>query len=104
VSVTNAFIAELIRAANEVEKLGVFEQRQLLERAVTTIRDMREAVGIRKPAKGHDGLTDLKMLSVNVDVLPIAPQEVREGLLKAAAMIRDLHIVLDTGTAISIAP
>jgi hypothetical protein len=102
VSVTNAFIAELIRAANDVEKLGFFEQRRLLERAVTTIRDMRQSVGIHKPARGHDTLTDLKILAVNIDALPIAPQEVKDGLLKAAAMIRDLHIVLDTGTMIAV--
>jgi hypothetical protein len=97
---TNDFIAELVRAANEVGKIGVYEQHRLLERAITTITDMRESVGIPRNAKGYDSLTDLKLLAANVDVIPIAPEEVRDGLLMAAGMIRDLHIVLDTGTVL----
>lgn len=40
-----AFISELIRAANEVEKLIPNEIGRLLERSVDTIRDMREQAG-----------------------------------------------------------
>ncbi|CCF21869.1 conserved protein of unknown function [Pseudorhizobium banfieldiae] len=45
-SAVTEFVVELVRAANEVEKLGSFERRRLFERAVTTIRDMRETIGI----------------------------------------------------------
>ena len=45
-STTNDFIAELVRAANEVEKLGSYEMARLLERSVITIRDLRQVVGI----------------------------------------------------------
>jgi hypothetical protein len=45
-SSTTDLIADLERAANEVEKLGGEEARRLLNRAITTIRDMRETVGI----------------------------------------------------------
>lgn len=40
-----AFISELIRAANEVEKLTPNEISRLLDRSVDTIRDMREQAG-----------------------------------------------------------
>lgn len=95
----NAFVAELIRAANQVERISTYEQRRLLDRAVTTIKDMRESIGIPRSARGHDTLSDLKILSVQIDAIPIAPQEVREALLMAAGMIRDLHIVIDTGVS-----
>jgi len=98
VTATNAFIAELIRAANEVEKIGTYEQRRLLQRAVTTIITMREEIGIPKSLKGPDAALDIKMLSVQIDAEPISSGEVRNALLKAAGMIRDLHIVIDTGT------
>lgn len=45
-SLTTDFIAELIRAANEADKLTPFEVRRLLNRSVATIRDMREQTGI----------------------------------------------------------
>jgi hypothetical protein len=41
---TTDFIAELVRAANEIEKLDPTEARRLLNRAVNTIRYMREEV------------------------------------------------------------
>lgn len=96
-SSTNDFIAELVRAANQVGKIGCNEQRRLLERAVTTIRNMRESIGIPQSARCHDFLADLKILAVQVDAVPVSTDEVREALLKAAGMIRDLHIVIDSG-------
>jgi hypothetical protein len=45
-SFTTAFIAELIRAANEAAKLSPYEISRLLNRSVATIRDMREQTGI----------------------------------------------------------
>ncbi|WP_171520607.1 hypothetical protein [Ensifer canadensis] len=43
---TTAFIAELVWAANQSQHLTTFEKRRMLERAVATIRDMREQAGI----------------------------------------------------------
>ncbi|CAN7659985.1 MULTISPECIES: hypothetical protein [Ensifer] len=45
-SLATAFISELVLVANQVAGLTAFEQRRLLERAVVTIREMRENVGI----------------------------------------------------------
>ncbi|MGA1835157.1 hypothetical protein [Rhizobium wenxiniae] len=98
---THQFITELIRAANSVEKVGLFEQRRLLERAVTIIYELREAVGIPRSAKGSDAVTNLKILATKVDAIPLAPKEVSDGLLEAAGMIRDLHIVRENGMQFS---
>lgn len=46
-SLTTAFISELIKAANEADRLSPFEIKQLLNRSVAIIRDMREQTGIR---------------------------------------------------------
>lgn len=43
-SLTTAFISELVWAANQAEHLTNFEKRRLLERAVITIREMRDSV------------------------------------------------------------
>ncbi len=93
----NDFIAELIRVANTVAIVGLFEQKRLLERAVGIVYELREAVGIPRNAKSNDAVTDLKILATKIDTLPLAPEEVRSGLLNAAGMIRDLHIVKDNG-------
>lgn len=98
---THQFITELIRAANSVEKVGVFEQRRLLERAVTVIYELREAVGIPRSAKGIDAVTNLKILATKVDAIALAQKEVSDGLLEAAGMIRDLHIVRENGMQFS---
>ncbi|CCE94662.1 hypothetical protein SFHH103_00158 [Sinorhizobium fredii HH103] len=41
-SLTTDFIAELIRAANEADRLSQFEVKRLLNRSIATVRDMRE--------------------------------------------------------------
>jgi hypothetical protein len=92
----NNFIADLVRAANEIEKVGYREQRRLLERAAMTIRDMSGRIGVSIIAKGRDAVADLNNLVHIIDTTPIAPEEVRDGLLRAAGVIRDLHITLDT--------
>ncbi|HEV7437273.1 MAG TPA: hypothetical protein VGO22_20770 [Pseudorhizobium sp.] len=55
-SSTTDFISELVRAANEAEKLQAYETRRLLERAVATIRAMRETIGIPSAQADADEL------------------------------------------------
>lgn len=45
-SLVTQFVAELIRAANEADRLTPFEIKRLLNRSVATIRDMRDETGI----------------------------------------------------------
>lgn len=100
-TVTNSFIAELIRDANLLDHLDGYQKRRMLERAVTTIRDMRETIGI-PPGPGRDRLLEIQTVALSIELGWRSDEEVRNALLLAAAMIRDLHIVLDSKTNISI--
>ncbi|MNV34710.1 hypothetical protein D3C71_1261380 [compost metagenome] len=93
----NELITELIRSANLIETIGVSERRQLLERAVAEIYELRVKVGIPRSVKGNDAVTDLKILATKIDAIPLPAEEVRRGMLQAAGMIRDLYIVRDNG-------
>lgn len=99
---TTAFVSELIRAANEVEKLGDFEQRRMLERAAVMIREMRQIAGIPNSHTIADGLIDLQAAAIALGRGQRTPNEIKADMLAAAGMIRDLHIVLDTETKIQI--
>jgi hypothetical protein len=91
---TTDFIAELVRAANEVEKLPPVERGRLLQRAIATIRDMRDVVGFPVSGSAADSLIAMGALAGSVGNRPDA--DVRAGLLEAAGMIRDLRIVVDS--------
>ncbi|CDZ64269.1 hypothetical protein [Neorhizobium galegae] len=103
-SSTTDFIAELVRAANEVETLHGEEAPRLLNRAITTIRDMRETIGIPGGHTAADVVIDLQTTAVALGLGNRSPDQVKAALLNAAGIIRDLHIVLDTGTEIQIEP
>lgn len=98
----NDFVSELVRAANEVDLLTDREKRRLLERSVTAIRDMREAIGIPPTKTIGDAVIDLQATEFRIMRGTATAEEVRTALLDAAGMIRDLHIVLDTGTEIGL--
>ncbi|MDP9729959.1 UNVERIFIED_ORG: hypothetical protein QE446_001843 [Rhizobium sp. SORGH_AS260] len=100
-TLTNSFIAELIRDANRLDHLDDYQKRRMLERAVTTIRDMRETVGI-PPGPGRDRLLEIQTVALSIELGWRSDEEIRNALLLAAGMIRDLHIVLDSRTDISI--
>ncbi|MBN9034138.1 MAG: hypothetical protein J0I23_30625 [Rhizobiales bacterium] len=88
-------ISELVRAANEVEKLGDFEVRRLLERAVVTIREMRSQAGIRPSRTNSDAVIDFQTVSGLVNIGRRSNDDVKAALLKSATMIRALKIMLD---------
>jgi hypothetical protein len=96
---TTEFISGLVRAANEYERLTSNEVTRLLERAVATIRELREQAGIT-PIAGRDALIYVQTVSAGSDRIP--KEEWYHGLLHAAEMLRDLHIVVDSGTKIGI--
>jgi ABC-type sugar transport system substrate-binding protein len=74
--------------------------RQLLNSAVTAIRDMREKTGMPDLRTAGDPVIDLQTTAVALGWA--VDDQIKAALLDAAAMIRDLHIVLDTGTEIRI--
>ena len=88
-----AFISELIRAANEIEKLTPHEMSRLLDRSVDTIRDMREQAGRVGSRRARDVLIDLQVASSRARDL--SPEDARDTLLDAADLIRALRIMQD---------
>ncbi|ASP93497.1 hypothetical protein [Sinorhizobium meliloti] len=86
-SLTTAFIAELIRAANETDKHSPYEISRLLDRSIDTIRDMRTS------HRSRDVVIDLQVASARARGPSAA--EIRDVLLDAADIIRTLKIVLD---------
>ncbi len=98
----NDFIAELIRAANQIEKLSAQEKNRLLERAATVIPELREQIGIPTTRTAGDAVVEIQVVAAAVPSGRRTDEQVKAVLLNAAAMIRDLHIVLDTGTEIQI--
>lgn len=99
-STATDFISELVRAANEVKKMSDYERQRLFERAVTTIKDMRETISIPSAQDDADRMVGLQVLVAARGIQAKEPSEVRDALLTAAGMIRDLYIVLDTGTEV----
>ncbi|NOV20943.1 hypothetical protein E5S70_33840 [Ensifer adhaerens] len=99
-SLTTAFISELIWAANQASSLTPFEKRRLIERAVATIHDLREQAGIPSSNTAADALTGLRETASAVDGLD--GERISAALLEAADMIRTLRVLLDSGTEVVI--
>ncbi|WP_426130239.1 hypothetical protein [Pararhizobium sp. PWRC1-1] len=86
------FIAELIRAANEIGRLTPAERTKLMVRGARTIRELRLMTGIRSGA-GRDALNDLEIAALKSE--KGSHQDAQKVLLEMADMIRMLKIVLD---------
>ncbi|QGJ73829.1 hypothetical protein [Sinorhizobium meliloti] len=92
-SLTTHFIAELIRAANEADRLTPFEVKRLLNRSVDTIREMSRQTGVAGSHRALNVVIDLQVASARARDL--SPAETRDILLDAADIIRMLKILLD---------
>ncbi len=57
-TLTNKFIAELVFDANRLGLLDTYQKRRMLERAVATIRDIRETIGMPS-GPGRDRVLDI---------------------------------------------
>lgn len=98
------FVSELVRAANEVEKLTAFEQKRLLERAVYTIRDMRAQIGVADRKKASGAVIDLQTTAAALGSGLRTTEEIRSSLLKAAELIRTLYILVGIKNELDIKP
>lgn len=90
-SSTKRLIAELITAANEVEKLGTYEMAELLERSIITIREMRASLEFRLKRYAKDPLLDLEKVQRHVMQGIVVFDEVVTALKGASSMIGDLY-------------
>ncbi|MGV4796273.1 hypothetical protein [Rhizobium sp. F40D2] len=93
-------VAELVRAANEVERLPAGEIESLLLRAATAVRDLREEAGIPGSGTERDAIVRLDIAANGVATLSNA--NVSAILREAADMVRTLWIVIDSGTIVSL--
>ncbi|WP_420829025.1 hypothetical protein [Ensifer adhaerens] len=92
-SLTTAFISELVWAANQVDQLTAFEKRRLIERAVVIIREMRDQIGNPQNKTAADPVIDLQTTAAGMENR--TDDQTRDALLDAANMIRSLRIILD---------
>ncbi|WP_296081878.1 hypothetical protein [uncultured Agrobacterium sp.] len=99
-TLTNKFIAELVFDANRLGLLDTYQKRRMLERAVATIRDIRETIGMPS-GPGRDRVLDIHTMALSIERGWHSDDEIRDAFLQAAGMIRDLHIVLASKTEIS---
>ena len=93
---TTDIISELVRAANEAQNLNVLDRRYLLARAVTTIREMTEKAETPSVQNAAKEIVDLQVRLATLGAQANTPEEVRDVLLLAARMIRELRISLVT--------
>jgi hypothetical protein len=94
------FVAELVRAANEVDRLTAGEIESMLRRAVTTVRDLREQAGIPGSGTERDAIVRLDVVAKGVAAL--SDENASAILREAADMVRTLWIVVDSGTVVSL--
>jgi len=88
-----AVTTELIRAANNIERISLDERRRLLGRAYVTIVEARTELG------SLDGTTPgepaLHVVAAVGHADTLSDNDVKDLLLDAATMIRTIKIVLD---------
>ncbi|MBB4214622.1 hypothetical protein FHT79_001777 [Rhizobium sp. BK212] len=96
------FVSELVRAANEPDRLTVSEIQHLLFRGITTISDLREQVGIPGSGTNRDMIITLNGAAAGADKL--SADEASAALSETADLIRTLWIVVDSGIELRLIP
>ncbi|QKK34196.1 hypothetical protein FE844_032005 (plasmid) [Rhizobium indicum] len=96
------FVAELVRAANEVDRLTASEIESLLLRAITTVRDLREQAGIPGSGTEHDAMVRLDIAAKGV--VTFSQTNISASLREAADLVRTLWIIVGSGTAVTLKP
>jgi hypothetical protein len=95
----NRLIAELLRAANTVERQTPARVARMLGDSVEAVCQLRRQTNII-PIPGKDALVYIRAVAAGADRVPM--EEWHHALLHAAEMIRDLSIVLDSGTMVTL--
>ena len=93
-SSTTDFIAELIRAANEVGTSGIDERRRFVDRAVRMVREMRVETEARPGRGRQDPLRDIEIAALMAEASG-NDDDLKGVLLDLADMIRASMTVLD---------
>lgn len=89
-----AFIVELVRAANEVDRLTENETSRLLQRAAATIRDYREIIDDPAAANGFDNdiVFELNSMASAIDLFP--KETISAMILEAAEIMKSYKALL----------
>lgn len=92
-----AFISELIRAANETDRLTKPERARLLERAAATLRDYRYEINYSEAPANDGGPNDATQewseMARLIDLF--SADEVSKTLLDAVAVIKAARVLLE---------
>lgn len=96
----NDLVSELVRAANKAEHLSDVERKGLFFRTVVMVRNMRQSIAIPSTQSNADQIVGLQLQVARIGTAAETPEGVRDALLTAAGMIRELHIILDKGNVI----
>lgn len=96
------FISELIRAANETQRLSQHERGRLMARAAATIRDYREQIAYSDAPANDTGRGDIAFdladMGRNSELFTAG--EVSAKLLEAVETIRTLRVLMEEKEAI----
>ncbi|TNM65281.1 hypothetical protein [Aliirhizobium smilacinae] len=93
-------IPRLLRAANDRRTTAATDLRDLLQKSIVAIHDLREEVGI--PGSGTSQDAVIKLMDVASNAETSTDDQMRGALLEAADMIRTLKIVADSGIALTL--
>lgn len=94
---TTKLVSELVRAANRPEQLTNLERQGLFLRTIVMVQNMRKLNAIPATQKDCDLIVELQAQLAAIGTNARTPGEMRDALLLAAGMIRELHILLTTG-------
>lgn len=91
------FISELIRAANETEKLTKPERARLLQRAAATLRDYRYQINYSETPANDGGPNDAadEWSEMARLIYLFSAEEVSKTLLDAVATIKAARVLMD---------
>lgn len=93
-SKTSEFLAEVIRAANNLDKNDNIERKRLVEDAIVVIQHLRAIAGERTKPIASDPLFELQFISAAITIGWATDARVKMALLGAAVAIRDLSVML----------
>lgn len=93
---TASFVSELIRVANEVDRLTLFERRRLLERAANVIRDCRGNIGwTDQKAEYPPSEIETQLRIAAREISAVGADVVASLMLCAARTMNDLRVIAD---------
>ena len=90
-----SFISELIKAANQVDRLSDTEKARLLDRAGRTIQNMRDETGIEGRPPINDAETAWEMGILARRHGNLSNDQIATTLLDAVELIKTLQMALD---------